>query len=50
VNSGVNAGDRVVTEGIDKVRDGMVVNPLPERTDPAAQLSKQPKTPAKTGR
>jgi membrane fusion protein (multidrug efflux system) len=35
LNSGVGAGDRVVTEGIDKVRDGMVVNPVPEKTDPA---------------
>jgi RND family efflux transporter MFP subunit len=37
LNSGVAAGDRVVTEGIDKVRDGMAVNPIPEKTDPAAQ-------------
>jgi len=42
VNSGVAAGDRVVTEGIDKVRDGIVVNPIPERTNPAAQDAQPP--------
>jgi len=30
VNSGLNPGDRVVTEGVNKVRDGAVVNPKPE--------------------
>jgi membrane fusion protein (multidrug efflux system) len=35
LNSGVSAGERVVTEGVDKVRDGTVVNPVPEKTDPA---------------
>jgi membrane fusion protein, multidrug efflux system len=54
VNSGVSAGDRVVTEGIDKVRDGMTVNPLVEKTDPAAQSAPQnnaqPNTPAGAGR
>ena len=44
VNSGVNAGDRVVTEGIDKVRDGMTVNAVPEKTDSAAQIGKPPTT------
>jgi membrane fusion protein (multidrug efflux system) len=41
LNSGVKAGDRVITEGIDKVRDGMTVNPRPEKTDPASQASAQ---------
>jgi membrane fusion protein (multidrug efflux system) len=54
VNSGVSAGDRVVTEGIDKVRDGMTVNPLVEKTDPAAQSAPQnnaqPNTPPGAGR
>ena len=55
VNSGVSAGDRVVTEGIDKVRDGMTVIPLVEKTDPAAQnapqTTAQPNTPdASAGR
>ena len=29
VTSGLHAGDRVITEGISKVRDGMTVNPKP---------------------
>ena len=36
VNSGVNPGDRVVTEGVNKVRGGAVVNPKPE-TRPAPE-------------
>jgi membrane fusion protein (multidrug efflux system) len=30
VNSGVNPGDRVVTEGVNKVKGGAVVNPKPQ--------------------
>jgi membrane fusion protein (multidrug efflux system) len=30
IESGVNPGDRVISEGISKVRDGMTVNPKPE--------------------
>ncbi len=37
INSGLSPGDRVVTEGVDKVRDGAVVNPVPEKSDPAGQ-------------
>ncbi len=29
INGNINAGDRVVAEGVQKVRDGIVVNPLP---------------------
>ncbi len=50
INSGVNAGDRVITEGIDKVRDGTAVNPIPEKMDPAAQAVTQPNTPDAIGR
>jgi RND family efflux transporter MFP subunit len=50
LNSGVAAGDRVVTEGIDKVRDGMAVNPIPEKTDPAAQTSATPNAQPAAGR
>lgn len=32
VQSGVKAGDRVVSEGVSKVRDGAVVNPRPDTT------------------
>jgi membrane fusion protein, multidrug efflux system len=32
IQSGVRPGDRVVTDGISKVADGMVVNPQPETT------------------
>ena len=35
VQSGLNPGDRVVSEGIAKIRDGMTVNPKPE-TEPRA--------------
>jgi multidrug efflux pump subunit AcrA (membrane-fusion protein) len=34
VKSGVQNGDRVVTEGTDKMRDGVTVNPKP---DPAIE-------------
>jgi membrane fusion protein (multidrug efflux system) len=29
IENGVNPGDRVISEGIAKVRDGMTVNPKP---------------------
>jgi hypothetical protein len=32
ISSGVNAGDQVVTEGNDKVKDGMKVVPQPDTT------------------
>jgi membrane fusion protein (multidrug efflux system) len=50
INSGVNAGDRVVTEGVGKVRDQMPVNPIPEKTNPAAQSGTQPNPQAGPGR
>jgi RND family efflux transporter MFP subunit len=40
VTSGVSAGDRVVTEGTDKVRGGMTVNPRPEKTTASADGGK----------
>ena len=36
VSSGVQAGDEVVTEGLDKLRDGMKVNPQQPGAKPAA--------------
>ncbi|HXE15509.1 MAG TPA: efflux RND transporter periplasmic adaptor subunit [Bryobacteraceae bacterium] len=35
IRSGLKAGDRVVTEGLAKVRDGSVVNPKPDTSNPA---------------
>ncbi|HMF74701.1 MAG TPA: efflux RND transporter periplasmic adaptor subunit [Bryobacteraceae bacterium] len=32
VKSGLNPGDRVISEGVGKVGDGSIVNPLPEKT------------------
>jgi membrane fusion protein (multidrug efflux system) len=32
VNKGLNAGDRVVSEGTSKVRDGATVNPTPDNS------------------
>jgi RND family efflux transporter MFP subunit len=32
IQSGVKAGDRVVSEGVSKVRDGAIVNPRPDTT------------------
>ena len=36
IDSGLNVGDRVVSEGTSKVRDGAPVNPQPESARPAA--------------
>jgi membrane fusion protein (multidrug efflux system) len=35
IKSGVKAGDRVVSEGLEKVRDGSAVNPKPDTSKPA---------------
>lgn len=35
INDGLKPGDRVVTEGLQKVRDGMVVRPKPDTSVPA---------------
>ena len=35
IQSGVKAGDRVITEGLAKVRDGSVVKPKPDDSNPA---------------
>jgi len=47
IRGNVKAGDRIVAEGIQKVRDGVVVNPLPwlDKTaaDPAAPATEQAK-------
>jgi membrane fusion protein (multidrug efflux system) len=50
VSAGLEAGDRVVVEGLQKIRDGMVVKPVPvgaakpegaaEPAPPAAEGSK----------
>jgi RND family efflux transporter MFP subunit len=37
VKSGLKAGDKVVSEGTAKVRDGMTVNPTPDTSDTEAQ-------------
>jgi membrane fusion protein (multidrug efflux system) len=37
VTSGLKAGDKVVSEGIAKVRDGMTVNPTPDTSDTEAR-------------
>lgn len=39
VNGGIRQGDRVVAEGVQKVRDGMQVSPKPYRPSPAAKES-----------
>jgi membrane fusion protein (multidrug efflux system) len=36
INSGLQPGDKVVSEGVAKVRDGAVVNPKPDRAPPAS--------------
>jgi len=36
VTSGLNAGDKVVSEGTAKVREGMTVNPVPDKSDAEA--------------
>jgi membrane fusion protein (multidrug efflux system) len=41
VKGNVKAGDRVVAEGIQKVREGAVVNPLPFTEKPATALTAQ---------
>jgi membrane fusion protein, multidrug efflux system len=45
ISGNVNAGDRVVAEGIQKVRDGVVVNPVPfaEKPAPASPAAPAPK-------
>jgi membrane fusion protein (multidrug efflux system) len=41
VKGNLKAGDRVVAEGIQKVREGAVVNPLPFTEKPATALTAQ---------
>jgi membrane fusion protein (multidrug efflux system) len=43
IKSGINPGDRIVVEGLQKVKDGMVVNPTPytETTQEANSLANQ---------
>jgi len=40
VTDGLRAGDRVVVEGLQKIRDGMVVKPAPAPASPAARAGK----------
>jgi membrane fusion protein, multidrug efflux system len=42
ISGNVKAGDRVVAEGIQKVRDGVVVNPVPFVEKPAAAAAAAP--------
>ncbi len=37
VESGLHPGDRVVADGVQKIRDGAVVNPVPFVTAEAAR-------------
>jgi len=37
ITSGLKAGDKVVSEGTAKVREGMTVNPVPDKSDTEAQ-------------
>ncbi len=37
ITSGLNAGDTVVTEGLDKLKDGAKVSPQPDKIPPTAQ-------------
>ncbi len=41
INSGLSAGERVITEGVDKVKDGSVVNPTREKSSPSVQANPQ---------
>jgi membrane fusion protein (multidrug efflux system) len=47
ISGNVKAGDRVVAEGIQKVRDGAVVNPIPFSEKPIEALATTPEVPAK---
>jgi membrane fusion protein, multidrug efflux system len=35
INDGLAAGERVVTQGLQKVKDGIVVSPKPDTSAPA---------------
>lgn len=43
IEGDVKPGDKVVAEGVQKVREGMVVNPVPFATTPLAQSDTPPK-------
>ena len=47
IKGDVKAGDRVIAEGIQKVRDGAIVNPVPFAEKPAAGLVVPVVAPAK---
>jgi membrane fusion protein, multidrug efflux system len=47
IEEGLTAGDKVVAEGIQKVRDGMAVTPKPFETQPGAKLEAGAPAPAK---
>ena len=42
VSSGLKAGDEVVTEGLDKLKDGMKVNPQQPGTKLMADAAQKP--------
>ena len=49
ISGEVKAGDKVVAEGIQKVRDGVVVNPVPFGEKPAPAAAASDATPSKEG-
>ena len=46
IDEGLNPGDRVVVEGLQKVRDGMTVSPKPVPPEPETQQASMPAAPA----
>jgi membrane fusion protein, multidrug efflux system len=47
IEEGLKPGDKVVVEGLQKVRDGMVVNPKPAAVEPAGKGAAEPAAEAK---
>lgn len=48
VSDGLKAGDRVIVEGLQRIRPGSVVNPVPEAQTPAAATTSGAEAPAPT--
>lgn len=49
IDEGLKAGDKVVAEGVQKVRDGMIVSPKPFSPEAEKQPAKSEDAPAKAG-